>query len=313
MEDPCKGNAKNELPEDMTEQFPGTNVSDQCTNLFLKQDNSTAGDQTIVDQQIESYIQQNGYPVLYYPYLFEVDKSEKVHGEHSAAGYGQPFQVIMFMTIEDAPSWVSQLGVDSDVTVTAWLHIKTWKQCVQAILKTPKDSRYEDYSKIYNLNYIEDRDIIHAIEPKPKDLIQLTTFGCDREYSRGNQIFEITNKEDNLFSANMMVAGGHYVWKLVAKRYRFSYEEGMSRLDDKAKNNPYLGILGEKGNFQAYENLSVTELFLKEEGIEPGTKEFKKLYNQDIDEESKAEFDMSQHIPGYYDNNNPVIHWNGFA
>ena len=49
-------------------------------------------------------------------------------------------------------------------------------------------------TKIYNLNYVEERDVVRAIEPKVKDLIQLTTFGADREFDRGNKIFEITSK-----------------------------------------------------------------------------------------------------------------------
>ena len=317
-DDPCTNNLKQQNP-DMSEAFPGM-TSDNCANLMLKQDASWAGDQLMYDQQIQSYIQTNGYPVLYYPYLYEVEKSEKVHGEHSAAGYGQPFQIIMMLTIEDAPSWVGEMGVDSDATVTGWLHIKTFKQDISAILQTPSDSRYEDYSKIYNLNYIAERDIIHAIEPKPKDLFQLMTFGCDREYDRGNKIFEITNKEDELFSQNMNPAMGHYVWRITAKRYRYSFEDGMSTMDDKAVNNPYLGVLGEKGNHQVYDNLSVCKMFLKEEGIDEAEadallvkKEDKKVYNQDINKQSKNEFDMSKRIPGYYENKQENIVWNGYA
>lgn len=316
MDDLCSNNLKQQDP-DLTDVFPGL-TSDQCANLMLKQDNSYAGDQLLYDQQIMSYIQTNGYPVLYYPYLYEIEKSEKVHGEHSAAGYGQPFQILMMMTIEDAPSWVSEMGVDSDATVTGWLHIKTFKKAVQAILQTPTDSRYDDYSKIYNLNYVTERDIVHAIEPKVKDLFQLMTFGCDREYDRGNKIFEITNKEDELFSQNMNPAMGHYVWRITAKRYRYSYEDGMSTMDDKAVNNPYLGVMGEKGNHQVHDNLSVCKMFLIEEGMDETEadallvqKEYKKVYNQDIDKQSQHEFDMRKRIPDFYENKQSNITWNG--
>lgn len=332
-DDPCTNNLKSQDP-DLSEAFPGI-TSDACANLMSKQDGSYAGDQLMYDLQIQSYIQTNGYPVLYYPYLYEIEKSEKVHGEHSAAGYGQPFKTIMMLTIEDAPSWVGEMGVDSDATVTGWLHIKTFKKSITAILQDSEDSRYCDYSKIYNLDYIEDRDIVHAIEPKVKDLIQLTTFGCDREYDRGNKIFEITNKEDELFSQNMNPAMGHYVWRITAKRYRYSYEDGMSRLDDKAADNFYLGELGEKGNHQVYDNKSVYKMFLACEGItdedaellldhdkanlvtEDGiwieNKEYKKVYKQDINRQSKKEFDMTQRIPDFYENKQAEIHWNGMV
>lgn len=330
-DDPCTNNLKQQNP-DLSEAFPGI-TSDACANLMLKQDGSFAGDQLYYDQQIQSYIQTNGYPVLYYPYLYEVEKSEKVHGEHSAAGYAQPFRTIMMLTIEDSPSWVGEMGVDSDVTVTAWLHIRTFRENVSAILNTNTDSRFDDYSKIYNLNYINEQDIIHAIEPKVKDLFQLMTFGCDREYDRGNKIFEITNKEDELFSQNMNPAMGHYVWRITAKRYRYSYEDGMSTLDEKGYTNPYLGELGEKGNHQVYDNLSVYKMFLADEGIDDETgdilirddgdelitesgvtvqkKEYKKVYNQDINDQSKHEFDMEKRVRDFYKDNQENIHWNG--
>ena len=330
-DDPCTNNLKQQNP-DLSEAFPGI-TSDACANLMLKQDGSYAGDQLMYDQQIQSYIQTNGYPVLYYPYLYEMDKSEKVHGEHSAAGYGQPFQTIMMLTIEDSPSWVSEAGVDSDVTVTGWLHIRTFRTNISAILNTPKDNRYEDYSKIYNLNYIAERDIVHAIEPKVKDLFQLMTFGCDREYDRGNKIFEITNKEDELFSQKMNPAMGHYVWRITAKRYRYSYEDGMSTLDEKSQTNPYLGKLEEKGNHQVYDNLSVCKMFLAEEGIVGEDadalynfeenkliteadvwiekKNYKKVYNQDINKQSKNEFDMNKRVKDFYADKQENIVWNG--
>lgn len=333
MDDYCAGNLKQQ-DLDLSEAFPGSNVSDRCTNLFLKQDNSQAGDQVTMEGQIESYIQTNGYPVLYYPYLYEIEKSEKIHGEHSAAGYGNPFQTIMMMTIEDSPSWVSEVGVDSDVTVTAWISIKKWKNLVKGILADQNDERRPDYLKIYNPNYIDESDIVHAIEPKVKDLFQLMLFGCDREYDRGNKIFEITNKEDEVFSQNMNPALGHYVWRITAKRYRYSFEDGLSSLDIKSANNFYIGQLGEKGNHQVYDNRSVAKMFLgvndivgeeadnllaesqdeliTEDGISYQRNLYEKVYHEDIDEESqKFEFDMSKRIPKYYSVPQEHIHWGG--
>lgn len=333
MEDYCAGNLKNQNP-DLSEAFPGSNVSDACANLFLKQDNSEAGDQLTMDGQIQSYIQTNGYPVLYYPYLYEIDKSEKVHAEHSAAGYGNPFQTIIMMTIEDSPSWISEIGVDSDVTVTGWIHIRTWKKTVANILKSKKDKRRPDYDKIYNANYIDEKDIIHAIEPKPKDLVQLMLFGCDREYDRGNKIFEITNKEDEVFSQNMNPALGHYVWRITAKRYRYSFEDGLSKLDAKAADNFYIGDEGEKGNHQVFDNLSVAKMFLgvndivgedadnlldepgkdliTEDGITYQRQNHGKVYNEDINKESqKFEFDMNKRVLNYYQDQQEHIHWGG--
>lgn len=303
------------------EAFPGSVTSTVCTNQM--QQISAQGDQVVMDNTIKSFIEEKGYPVLYYPYLFEIEKAEHLHGEHSAAGYGVPFKMYAYMTIEEQPSWFAMQGIDSDTTATIFIHIKTWREQIKTFLQDPTCEQYEDYSKIYNLNYIEEKDIVHAIEPKVKDLIQLTTFGCDREFDRGNKIFEITNKEDETFSDNMNVAGGHYVWKITAKRYRYSFEEGMSTLDKKSANNQYLGEAGEKGNHYVSENKSVFKMFLEDEGltsedlkdittednkgmgavegIRVVKNEQQKVYSYDNIEESKKNFDLDKRIDGVYD------------
>ena len=97
------------------------------------------------------------------------------------------------------------------------------------------------------------------------------TSGCDREFDAGARIWEITNVEDEIWSEKFNLSQGHYVWKITAKRYRYSFEYGMSRLDEKSSDNPMLGEMGESGNHQVYENdivkmyLGVTKLVTEED------------------------------------------------
>lgn len=314
------------LDVDLSEAFPGSNVPEVCTNIQSKL--GEAGDQLVMDGEISSYINTNGQPILYYPYLFQIEKSEKLYGEHSAAGYGQPFQIISYLQIEDSPSFLTIHGFDNDETVTAWIHIKTFKKKIQEILKNNKDERCPDYSTIYNINYREEQDVTHAIEPKADDVFQLTLYGCDREWDRGNKLYKITNVEDEIFSQNFNPVHGHYVWRITAKRFRPSLQEGMSRFDEKAKDNQYLGVMGEKGNHLVHDNLSVVKMFLAAEGIieedgedtgyitEDGIttvkQEFKKVYHQDLIEDSKAEFDMEQRIPNFYKDYQSTVISNGY-
>lgn len=300
--------------------FPGSVTCPSNTNIAENVANH--GDQLMMDNTIKSYILEKGYPVLYYPYLFEIDKAEHLYGEHSAAGYATPFKTYAYITIEDAPAWVSMQGFDSDDTVTAWLHIGLWRETVIELMTGENATDYLDYKKIYNLNYKIENDVIKAIEPKVKDLIQLMTFGADREFDRGNKIFEITSKEDEVFSDNMNPAMGHYVWKITAKRYRFSHEMGLSNQDPVGKNNPFIGVGGETGNHVVSETKSVYKMFLEMDGIidenyndidseesKPlcginevqATKiEQKNLYDYDIVEESKAECDLEENITNIY-------------
>lgn len=106
-------------------------------------------------------------------------------------------------------------------------------------------------------------NIIKVLEPKPKDVFQLTVFGCDRQWDRGNRMFEITNVEDEIIAENFNLAFGHYVWKITAKRYRYSFETGTSQADDKASDNMYLGFQGEKGNHQVHDDEPLLKMFLR--------------------------------------------------
>lgn len=303
------------------EAFPG---SVTCpTNTNIAENLASQGDQVIMDNTIKSFILERGYPVLYYPYLFEVDKAEHLYGEHSGAGYGVPFKTYAYITIEDQPSWFAAQGIDTSETATIWLHIKTWKDTVCEYLQDTSCPQYHDYNKIYNLNYISENDIVKAIEPKVKDLIQLTTFGADREFDRGNRIFEITSKEDELLSdKNMNALMGHYVWRISAKRYRYSHEFGMSNQDRKNVKNDYIGLAGEHGNHVVSETKSVYHMFLAEnglsaengktihdesgnvinmaEGIYATKVEHTKVYHQDITEDSKQNFNLETRISNIY-------------
>lgn len=312
-----------------TEAFPGSVTCPSNTNIA--ENLAMQGDQIVMDNNIKSFILERGYPVLYYPYLFEVDKAEHIFGEHSGAGYGIPFKTYAYMTIEDQPSWFAAQGIDTDETATIWIHIKLWKDTVIEYLQDPECPQYHDYHKIYNLNYIAENDIVRAIEPKVKDLIQLTTFGADREFDRGNKIFEITSREDELFSEkDMNIAMGHYVWKVTAKRYRYSHELGMSNQDQNGKGNEYIGVAGEKGNHIVSETKSVYHMFLEENGLvneknisiesEDCKKintltgiyttkvEHTKVYEQDIVKDSQKNFDLNTRITNIYkDKGNTIL------
>ena len=288
MENPyCKYNAKNWLEdnpmsyEQRKEMFPGL-TPDACANIQGGLAKSGNYDQVTYDNQIQSYIAENGLPCWFYPYLFQEEKMEEFTGEHNSAGYGRPVEVLMVLEIKDTPSWVSGLGIENDDTVTGWLHIRSFKEKIYPILNNKDDERCYDYSSIYCKNPWEENAYLKKIQPKPKDCFQILTIGCDREWDRGAKIWEITNVEDELISEKLNPAMGHYVWKITAKRYRYSFEYGMSKLDAKSANNPMLGELGEKGNHQVYEN-EIVKMYLASSSIVTEDK-FEDIFIEDIDE-----------------------------
>lgn len=330
MENPyCKFNAKNWLEdnpiseEQRKEMFPGI-TSDACANIQGGLAKSGNYDQVTYDNQIQSYIAENGLPCWFYPYLFQEEKMEELTGEHNSASYARPVEVLMVLEIKDTPSWVSGLGIENDENVTAWLHIRNFKEKIYPILDNQEDDRYVDYNSIYCKNPWQENAYLKKIMPKPKDCFQILTVGCDREWDSGAKIWEITNIEDELISEKINPAMGHYVWKITAKRYRYSFEYGMSTLDAKSADNPMLGEMGEKGNHQVYENdivkmyLSATQLYTEhfdekivteedEIGIideEPIVNEihYEKKYSQaEVCEDAQKEvFDMEKNVSGAY-------------
>lgn len=331
MENPyCKYNAKawmegNEISEaQRKEMFPGI-TSDACANIQGGIAKSGNYDQITYDNQIRSYIAENGLPCWFYPYLFQEEKMEELTGEHSAAGYGRPIEVLMVLEVKDAPSWVSQLGVENDETVTAWLHIRSFKNKVVQVLDNQEDDRYVDYDSIYCKTPFDHKSWTKKIMPKPKDCFQVLTSGCDRPFDAGARIWEITNVEDELWSEKLNPSQGHYVWKITAKRYRYSFEFGMSKLDSKASDNPMLGDMGESGNHQVYENdivkmyLSASKLVKEEDintfivtedtdeeifanDVEVKEIHYEKKYSQDeiCEDAQKEVFDMEKNSTGVY-------------
>lgn len=263
----CKYNAKNWLDDNnVSEQkrkqmFPGSTPS-ACSNVQGNLATSGNYDQVAYDNQIESYINENGYPCWYYPYLFMQDKMEQLTGQHNSAGYAKPFQIIISLQVKDAPSWVSSLGIQNDQTVTAWIHIRTFNKLISPILTNVDDDRFQDYNSIYCLKPWQHDARLKKIQPKPKDCFQVLTMSCDRQWDAGARIWQITNVQDQILSQKFNSYGGHYVWKVTAKRYRYSFEYGMSTLDEKSSDNPMLGEMGEKGNHQIYEN-DIVKMYLK--------------------------------------------------
>lgn len=265
--------------------------SEACTNIVSKLEAEGNPDQVMLDMQAEEYINQAGLPLKYRPYLYEIEKAEEITGEHSAAGYAKPLDVVMVIEVKDSPHWLEYGGFKSDENVTAWLHITTFKRKVKAILDNEYDERREDYEKIYDSTYEENLNHTHSIEPKPGDVFQLTTYGSDRQWDRGDRMWIVTNVEDEILSENFNTVMGHYMWKITAKRFRFAHETGMSNLEEKMKDDTYLGEQGEKGNHQVYENLHAVavNLIKNYKGEEEKERiEHPKVYDTEVDEDGKV-------------------------
>lgn len=274
----CPIIAKDLPSEELDEAFPWT-AGSACQDYYNVE--KVAGEGVVIDNNWSDLINSAGQEVGYYIYKFDknrdkttlTDTKEKLYkpsfifGEDVLAEYDEPFIIKAYLDIKDMQKSISQYGgFYADDTVTMYIHIKTFKTL------TANKTCYEELD--------------FPREPHAKDLIEIISYGCDRPNGRGANLYEITNKEDQLFSDKLNPYFSHYVWKITAKRYIFSNEGGIEPN-------------GELVNEQLFDN--------KDAGtIMPDVEKPDKLYDFNNDEISKKViFDQSvnaedEEYGGYY-------------
>lgn len=262
-----------DLPEgSLDESLPWMDVSDAC-NDYNNLEN-LGGQQVVVDSAWKDLINSAGMPIYYFVYKFNIKHSDKIWGEDILAEYEEPFQIKAYVEVKDVPKILGPMGgFFADDTITAYIHIKTFNR------KTKEMKVFEDLKLRY--------------EPKPSDLIQIIEFGCDRPGGRGAKLFEITNKEDELISQNLNMGFAHYVWKITAKRFQYSYQDGA------------ITPFGEEKNCQVYDN-NIQGTITDPSEIRDINTPSDKSYNWNIDKKSKEEIfnqnvnNQSNIYGGYY-------------
>lgn len=261
------------LPEgSLDESLPWMNVSDAC-NDYNNLEN-LGGQQVVVDSAWKDLINSAGMPIYYFVYKFNIKRSDKIWGEDILAEYEEPFQIKAYVEVKDVPKILGPMGgFFADDTITAYIHIKTFNR------KTKGMKVFEDLKLRY--------------EPKPSDLIQIIEFGCDRPGGRGAKLFEVTNKEDELISQNLNMGFAHYIWKITAKRFQYSYQDGA------------ITPFGEEKNCQVYDN-NIQGTITDPSVIQDINTLSDKSYNWNIDKKSKEEIfnqnvnNQSNIYGGYY-------------
>ena len=262
-----------DLPEgSLDESLPWMDVSDAC-NDYNNLEN-LGGQQVVVDSAWKDLINSAGMPIYYFVYKFNIKRSDKIWGEDILAEYEEPFQIKAYVEVKDVSKILGPMGgFFADDTITAYIHIKTFNR------KTKGMKVFEDLKLRY--------------EPKPSDLIQIIEFGCDRPGGRGAKLFEVTNKEDELISQNLNMGFAHYIWKITAKRFQYSYQDGA------------ITPFGEEKNCQVYDN-NIQGTITDPSEIRDINTPSDKSYNWNIDKKSKEEIfnqnvnNQSNIYGGYY-------------
>lgn len=264
MTDPCANTANCNLSSVM----PGKVTDMKCTEFFDPQ--SFEGEKLMYQAAYTDLINSWGVTVNYYVHGFDGKSANSVNtnflfGEDTVSSFSPPTQVKMYVQLQENALTLSRFGFASDDAITAYVSIETF------------ESTFSTLSTYSHTN--------QPIRPKPGDLIEMVTLGCDRPTGRGAKIYEITEEVDqDVGEINPIM--GHYVYRLRGKRYEPSFEVNAPQ---------------EKGNDQVYESEFAGQY---ESSITGELSSNPKSYDFDVNKESKDKiFDMNKNntdIYGYF-------------
>lgn len=186
------------------------NVNDSALN---------SGEQQLISSGIQEIINRYGSTVAYYVNTYDVTNANNIYGEDPTKAFFGPTNILMYVQLTEDNTVLRRFGFDGDDVITAFIHISSYYATFSSLSVYPA------------LN--------QAMEPKAGDVFQMTQYGATRPGDRNGKFFEITERVDQSISEGMNMLGGHYLWKIRAKRLDFSFEPGLS---------------GEKGSAQVFDN-----------------------------------------------------------
>lgn len=189
---------------------------------------------------VDNYTQNFGMKISYWSTGFSVTNQNKLYGEDPTAKYRGPRSLKAIIDFTSYSSFITRFGMMSDLDIVIYIPIKAF----QAV-----------WGNVYPLN---------------GDLFSIDDSACDRPLGQTPMVFEVTEKHDSVDTVDFM--GGHYVWKLTARRYDNSYEP----------NAPQEAEIGGPIDNKEYGKI--------ESSIEP-TNIIKNPSAYDVDEEAKKNFD----------------------
>lgn len=197
------------------------NANPACSQ-FLNPETFQA-EQLIYDNSFKDLINSYGVPIYYYVNTFNLSNADTLYGQDALSRFNGPHALQMYIELSENSISLSRFGYAAGDDLTGYLHITTFTDTLSTAV---------DYASFNQ-----------SIEPKAGDLIEVVTLGCDRPNGRGAKIFEITERVDqDVSSLNPLM--GHYVYRLRAKRYEFSFEPNAPQepVNDQIYENKYAGI-----------------------------------------------------------------------
>lgn len=193
------------------------NTNSDCRPNFTDKD-GTGNERDLIDDLIGEAICLYGQKIDYYINTYNLSGADNIYGEHTTTQYWPPVETVAYVQLQEDAITLSRFGFESDDEITLYFHISTFRNTFQSL-------------SVWDL-------VSHRVEPKADDVFSLKQYGSDRPFPRGAKFFIVTEVLDQDIT-EINALGGHYTWKVKAKRYEYSFEPGLS---------------GEQGSDQVYDS-----------------------------------------------------------
>lgn len=198
--------------------YSGAGNGSTCFSLYDKQ--RLAPDIELIHNAAEEVVQKLGQRIDYYVSTFTPLCADNTYGEEPTSVFWGPKQLKIVIELNESSLALSKFGFNADDEVTGYFTIRGFSDSFVG-------------EQIHQM-------IQQEVAPKSGDVFQMTEYGSDRVGERGGNFFEITERRDqDISSGQMNPLGGHYLWRIKAKRLDYSFQPGIS---------------GERGNDQVYDD-----------------------------------------------------------
>jgi len=198
--------------------YAGAGNGSQQYELYSK--DRLRPDMEVIHNAAEETVNLLGQKIEYYVNTYSPLCADNTYGEQPTMVFWGPKQLKIVIELNESALALSRFGFNADDEITGFFTIRGF---VSAFVGEVIFHRLQQ-----------------EVAPKAGDVFRMTEYGSDRPGDRAGNFFEITERRDqDISSGQMNPLGGHYLWRVKAKRLEYSFQPG---------------ITGERGNDQVYDD-----------------------------------------------------------
>jgi hypothetical protein len=212
----------------------GNGQNTGCYELYSK--DRLRPDIEVIHNAAEETVNLYGQKVLYFVNTYSPLCADNTYGEQPTSVYWGPKQLKIVIELNESSLGLSRFGFNADDEITGYFTIR-------------------GYTSAFSGEVIYDR-LQQEIAPKSGDVFQMSEYGNDRPGNRAGNYYIITERRDqDVSSGQMNPLGGHYLWRIKAKRLEYSFEPGLTgeQGNDQVYDDTFAGILTSKYSDDIYD------------------------------------------------------------